>query len=230
MTGVAHLAYRRAIIATCLRMNALGLNQGSSGNVSLRLPEGFLVTPSGLAYERMRPAQVVQMDQEGGYWGELLPSSEWRLHRDLHRHRPEARAVLHCHSPHATALSCLRRGVPAFHYMVAVAGGDSLRCADYATFGTAELSTAMLAALEGRSACLLANHGMICFAEDLERVLALAVEVETLCRQYLLACQAGAPVLLDAEEMQRVQERFRSYGRRGAGGAAAVDAVVRRDA
>jgi len=207
---------RQAVIETCLEMSGSGLVQGTSGNVSLRWGDGFLVTPSGVAYEAMVPEQVAFVDLEGGYRGDWLPSSEWRMHLDIYAARPEAGAVVHTHSPHATALSCLRRDVPAFHYMVAVAGGVDLRCAGYATFGTQELSDAMLVALRERSACLLANHGMICFGADLSRALWLAGEVETLCQQYVLACSLGAPVVLSDADMADVIERFATYGTQGA--------------
>lgn len=206
-------AKRQAVIEACRAMNAQGLNQGTSGNVSLRDGDGFLVTPSGVPYDGMTPEQVVRMDPEGGFEGDWVPSSEWRMHRDIYRARPEAGAVVHVHSTHATALSCLRREVPAFHYMVAVAGGDSLRCADYATFGTQALSDAMLAALEGRTACLLANHGQIAFGPTLDRALWLAGEVEALCRQYAVARSLGDPVVLGETEMAEVLERFGSYGK-----------------
>ncbi len=213
MAGLKHQKLRREIIEACLSMNRLGINQGTSGNISVRVPEGFLITPSGIPYEAMTPGQIVAMDLEAGYEGKWLPSSEWRMHHDIYKARPEAMAVVHTHAPHATALSCQRRDLPAFHYMIAVAGGDSLRCADYATFGTAALSERMLAAMVDRRACLLANHGMICFAESLPKALWLAGEIETLCRQYLLACQTGQAVLLEPEEMQRVLQRFKSYGK-----------------
>ncbi len=214
-------------------MNRLGINQGTSGNVSVRVPEGFLITPSGIAYEAMTPGQIVAMDLEGGYRGKWLPSSEWRMHHDIYRARPEAGAVVHTHASYATALSCLRRDLPAFHYMIAVAGGDSLRCADYATFGTRALSEKMLAALAGRRACLLANHGMICFHDSLEKALWLAGEIETLCRQHALACQLGQAVLLEPAEMERVLARFKSYGKQAADladGEAAFETPIRRDA
>jgi L-fuculose-phosphate aldolase len=204
---------RRKIVATCRRMNALGINQGTSGNVSARLGGGFLITPSGVPYERMTPGMIVAMDVKGRAHGDLLPSSEWRMHAAIYRSRPEAGAVVHCHSSHATALACLGLEIPAFHYMVAVAGGDSIRCAQYATFGTQELSDAMLKALAGRRACLLAQHGQIAFGADLDAALALAAEVETLAKQYWLARQLGEPKPLDAAEMERVLEKFRSYGR-----------------
>jgi L-fuculose-phosphate aldolase len=213
MTGLNHLDERNAIISVCRRMNAFGINQGTSGNVSVRVPGGCLITASGISYDTMRPEHVVELDLDGGYRGDFLPSSEWRMHEDIYRERPQAGAVVHTHSMYATALSCLRRDIPAFHYMIAVAGGSTLRCSGYATFGTKELSRHMLAALEGRSACLLANHGMICHAPTLEKALGLAVEVETLCRQYSIARQMGEPVILDDAEMANVLARFASYGK-----------------
>ncbi|MEQ8967358.1 MAG: class II aldolase/adducin family protein [Azospirillaceae bacterium] len=232
----ADKALRKAVIAACREMNALGINQGTSGNVSARTadPERFVITPSGMPYDALSASDMVEMDLGGGYRGDRLPSSEWRMHLDIYRARPEAGAVVHTHAPYATALSCLRVDIPAFHYMIAVAGGTTIRCADYATFGTAELSRAMVAALEGRSACLLANHGMIAFGPTLAKALALAVEVETLARQYWMARQMGEPVILDDAEMQRVLARFKTYGKQAdelAGtDAPAVEAPVRRDA
>lgn len=221
------------IIATARAMNAKGLNQGTSGNVSARTDDGFLVTPSGRDYESLTEDQIVPMDLEGGYRGPLLPSSEWRLHLDIYRARAEAGAVVHVHAPHATALSCLREEVPAFHYMIAVAGGATLRCTDYATFGTAALSDAMLVALEGRTACLLANHGMVAVGETLTQALWRAEEVEALCRQWCLARQAGQPVILDDAEMDRVIARFATYGKQPGelpeGAVPAVEAPARRD-
>ncbi|WP_186397305.1 class II aldolase/adducin family protein [Stappia sp. TSB10GB4] len=228
------LAARRAIIDACLKMNATGLNQGTAGNISLRHGEGFLVTPSGIPYEAMRPEQVVPVHFDESYSGDWLPSSEWRMHFDIYATRPEAGAVVHTHSVHATALSCLRREIPPFHYMIAVAGGRTLRTADYATFGTRELSRAMLAALEGRSACLLANHGMICFGPTLDKALWLAGEVETLCRQYVIALTAGEPAILTDTQMDEVIARFGSYGRQpgevAAGAVPAVEAPRHRPA
>lgn len=221
------------IIGTCLEMNALGINQGTSGNVSVRHGDGFLITPSGIPYDETDPDQIVEMDLDGGYKGDWLPSSEWRMHHDLFKARPEAIAIVHTHSTYATALSCLRVEVPAFHYMIGVTGGTTLRCADYATFGTQALSDAMFVALEDRTACLLANHGMICFGPSLPKALWLAGEVETLCKQYFIACQAGMPVILDDTEMQGVLARFKTYGKQpdelGDGDAPAVEAPVRRD-
>jgi L-fuculose-phosphate aldolase len=213
MARLKHAELRGEIITACRDMNALGINQGTSGNVSARVEGGFLITPSGIAYDEMAPAEVVEMDLEGGHRGDFAPSSEWRMHRDIYRSRGEAGAVVHTHATFCTALACLRREIPAFHYMVAVAGGASIRCAAYATFGTQALSDNMLQALAGRRACLLANHGMICFAPALKTALALAVEVETLARQYWHARQAGDPVLLSEAEINIVLERFKSYGR-----------------
>lgn len=225
---------RLEIIATGEAINALGINQGSSGNVSARIAAGgFLITPSGIPYDAMRADQIVPMDLEGGYTGDWLPSSEWRLHRDIYRTRPEAGAVVHTHAPYCTALSCLRQGIPAFHYMIAVAGGSDIRCSDYATFGTAELSEHMLHALEGRSACLLGNHGMICFGPSLKKALWLAGEVEALARQYWIARQAGEPVILPETEISAVLARFKTYGRQvselGPGEVPAVETPVRRE-
>jgi len=202
-----------AVIAACRRMNVLGINQGKSGNVSCRINQGFLISPSGIAYDDLSPDQIVEMDLEGGYFGDWLPSSEWRMHMDIYRSRPEAGAVVHTHPTYATALSCLRRDVPAFHYMIAMMGGATLRCAKYATFGTADLSANMLKALEDRNACLLANHGAICFAEALDKAVDIAAELETLCRQYAIVSSLGEPAVLDDEEMGRVLRLFQAYGR-----------------
>jgi L-fuculose-phosphate aldolase len=205
-------ALRAALAATARESARLGLNPGASGNLSVRLAGGFLITPSGLPNESLEPAQMVVMDMQGQPAGALKPSSEWRIHRDLYDARPEVQAVVHAHSPHAVSLACLRQGLPAFHYMVAAAGGKDIRCADYATFGTQALSDAVLAALQGRSACLMANHGLIAVGGSLDAALALAVEVEALCAQYWRAKLLGEPVLLDDAEMERVLERFRDYG------------------
>lgn len=209
---MTELAERKRIIATALRMNTLGINRGKSGNVSARARGGFLVTPSGLPYEQTRPADIVSIDVSGKATGRREPSSEWRFHHDIYKHRPECGAIVHTHSSFAVTLACLRMEVPAFHYMVAVAGGNSIRCAPYATFGTQELSDHALAALDGRKACLLANHGLIALGSDLEAALALAVEVEALCEQYWRTLQVGKPTILSDEEMRRVLDKFRTYG------------------
>lgn len=205
---------RRELIDTCLAMNRQGINQGKAGNASVRVPEGLLITPSGLAYDRMKPDDIVAIDTEGRTRGTGAPSSEWRFHFDIVQSRNDVGAVLHAHPPFATALACLGMEIPAFHYMVAVAGGDSIRCAPYATFGTQALSDNALRALDGRQACLLANHGMICVAGGTAAALDLAVEVETLAQQYWRALQIGTPRILPADEMQTVLEKFRTYGKR----------------
>ena len=207
---------REAVVATALAMNAQGINRGKSGNVSARWRrdrfDGFLVTPTGLPYAQTGPEDVVAVTLDGEALGSRLPSSEWRFHRDIYRARADANAVVHTHAPFATTLACLHRGIPAFHYMVAVAGGRDVRCAPYATFGTQELSDRALAALDGRKACLLANHGMIALGPSLDAALALAVEVETLAEMYWRALQVGEPAPLPDAEMDVVREKFRTYG------------------
>ena len=207
---------REQLIATARRMTAAGLNRGTAGNLSLRHAEGkvpgFLITPTGMAYETLEAADIVFMRLDGTHSGRREPSSEWRFHRDLYVARPEAGAVLHAHSPFAVSLACLRRDIPPFHYMIARFGGATLRCAAYATFGTQALSDAALVAMQDRCACLLANHGMLLFGRDLDQALDLGVEFESLCEQYWRACQLGEPVLLDATEMATVLEKFGSYG------------------
>lgn len=208
-----HLAVRRAIIAGVRSFAGLGLGVGSAGNISVRVPGGLLITPTGVPYAELRPADIVTLDEDGAVRaGRLVPSSEWRFHCDILRTRPDAGAVVHVHSTFAAAVACTRRDIPAFHYMVAVAGGDSIRCARYATFGTAALSRHALRALDGRRACLLANHGQIALGADLADALAMAREVEELARQYWIAQQLGRPVLLGRAEMNTVLEKFRHYG------------------
>ena len=207
------LALRQQIIATALRMNELRINRGRSGNVSVRSGDGFLVTPSGLPYEETKPEDIAAVTLAGRATGPRAPSSEWRFHRDIYAARPDVAAIVHTHSTFATTLACLRNGIPAFHYMIAVAGGKDIRCADYATFGTQALSDHALAALEDRNACLLANHGMIAVGHSLADALALAVEVEALAEQYWRTLQIGTPGLLSDAEMDVVLEKFRTYGR-----------------
>ncbi len=207
---------RQSVIDTALKAISLGINHGAAGNFSRRVEGGFLITPSGIAYERLRPEQIVFVDFDGNAEGAWLQSSEWRMHRDIYSRHEAAGAVIHVHSTHATALACLRRPIPAFHYMVAVAGGRDIRCADYATFGTAELSSAMLAALDGRRACLLGNHGQVCFHDSLDEALTLAIEIEALASQYLAALAVGEPVIIDDAEMDRVIAKFGDYGRQPA--------------
>ena len=207
------------------RLVELGLNRGTSGSCSALLSDDasghearFLITPSGVGVETMFQDSMVEMTMDGEVCQPekpYQPSSEWRFHRDIYRTRPEIGAVVHVHSPYATALSCLRRELPPFHYMIAVSGGENIRCAPYALFGTQALSDAVLEALQGRTACLLANHGMIATGRGLKHALALALEVESLCEHYQHAAQLGEPVLLNADEMAAAIERFKGYGQHG---------------
>jgi L-fuculose-phosphate aldolase len=213
------LEKRRGIIAACLWMNSSGLNQGTSGNISVRHDDTMLISPSGVPYEQLEPEDIVAMTLTGEYGSYLatganVPSSEWRFHLDIMRARPDVGAIVHTHSLYATTLGCCRKDIPAVHYMIAAAGGPTIRCGAYATYGTAELSQAALAALEGRTCCLLANHGMIATGPDLAKARWLAVELETIAKQYYLALCIGGPVLLGDAEIAHVQERFKSYGPR----------------
>ncbi len=204
-------ALRLAIIATACEMNALGINRGKSGNVSARTDAGFLITPSGLTYAETKPEDIASVGHDGAATGRLAPSSEWRFHRDIYAARSEIMAIVHTHSPFATTLACLDQGIPAFHYMIAVAGGSDIRCAPYTTFGTQELSDHAVRAIDGRKACLLAHHGMIAVGGSLAAALALAVEVETLAEMYWRALQIGEPRVLDENEMREVLEKFATY-------------------
>lgn len=207
---MSHL--REQLLAISRKLCELGLNRGTSGNASVRDGTGFLVTPTGMAVEEMTPRDMVWMSIDGKVQGERQPSSEWRFHRDILQARPEVGAVIHTHAMFATTLACLHREIPPFHYMIAVAGGGTIRCAPYALFGSQALSDAALSALQDRKACLLANHGMIAVGRDLDQALSVAVEVETLCEQYWRALQAGEPKLLSAEQMTEVMEQFKGYG------------------
>ncbi len=206
---------RRKLLACAREMAEAGLNRGTSGNCSVRLADGagFLVTPSGVRVPELNEESMVRMGFDGNAQSPGKPSSEWRFHRDILLARPEMHAVVHVHSVYATTLACLRCDLPPFHYMIAAAGGSTVRCADYALFGTQALSDAALQALQDRKACLLANHGMIALGYELEAAFALAVEVELLCEQYLQASQVGEPVLLSEQEMAGVIEQFKGYGR-----------------
>lgn len=205
---------REEILETVLAFNSTGLSCGKSGNVSVLTEGGFLITPTGIAYDEMLARDIVELDTEGMIIkGRLQPSSEWHIHRDIYVSRVEVNAIVHVHSPYATAIACTRQDIPAFHYMVAVAGGDSIRCAEYATFGTEALSKNAIAALKGRYACLLANHGMITLGEDIQSAFNLALQVEDLAKQYWLSSQFGEPVILDEEEMRINLEKFKTYGK-----------------
>jgi L-fuculose-phosphate aldolase len=206
-------ALRRQVLETARAMNARGLSRETSGNVSVRTAEGYLITPSGLPYDGLAPADIValRLDETPDESARPRASSEWRIHRDVYLARSEAGAIVHAHPPFATTLACARKAIPAFHYMVAVAGGRDIPCAGYGTYGTQALSDQVLAALAGRTACLMANHGMVALAASLPAALALAVEVEALAEQYWRALQVGPPALLDDEEMDRVLAKLRAY-------------------
>ncbi len=204
---------REEMVSICRRMNSSDINQGTAGNLSVRSGDGFLITPSSMPYDVMTPDDIVEMDFDGTYVGGR-PSSEWRFHRDILRAREDVDVVLHCHSVYATTLACHHKTIPAFHYMTGVAGGTTIRCARYATFGTQALSDAALEALEGRLACLLGQHGQISLGKSLEAALWLAIEVETLSRMYVQALALGEPPVLPDDEMERViaQMKRMSYG------------------
>ncbi|RTZ97263.1 MAG: class II aldolase [Deltaproteobacteria bacterium] len=206
-------ALRKEIVSTCLQMEQMGINQGSSGNVSIRWKDGMLITPSGLPYEATSPEDIIFVEfSDNSAQGLQKPSSEWLFHRDILASRTDIDAVIHTHSVYATAMAIQRMDIPAHHYMVAAAGGNKIQCARYATFGTRALSDNALSALGGRLACLLANHGVIALGPDLPRALWLANEIETLAKQFFIASQYGQPIVLPDEEMARVIERFKSYG------------------
>lgn len=215
------LDLRADVIRGCRALTSLGLTYGTSGNVSLRRDAASLfVSPTGMAYDALEPDDVPLVTLDGRWFGRRRPSSEWRFHRDILAARPEVGAIVHAHSRHATALACTGRGIPAFHYMVAVAGGADIRCAPYHPFGTQELSDAALTALEARNACLLGHHGLIAVGRDLEAALKLAGEVESLAAQYCIALTLGNVGQLDDAQMRHVVEKFRTYGRQDVADAA----------
>ena len=203
---------KAVVLSAAKSMNSRDLNRGSAGNVSARSGDGFIITPTGMAYADCTADDMVLMGLDGEVRSTRKPSSEWRFHRDIYVARPEAGAVVHTHAPFATALACIESGIEPFHYMIARFGGRDVRCAAYATFGTQALSDAVLAALAGRNACLMAHHGMIVFGRDLGNALDLALELETLCEQYWRVLQLGEPKLLPDDEMERVLEKFGGYG------------------
>ena len=208
---------RTLVITACRELTRRGLTHGTSGNVSVRYDaRRFFVSPSGMDYEVLQAEDVPLMDLDGRWFGRRRPSSEWRFHRDIFSSRHDVGAIVHTHSPRATALACTGRGIPAFHYMVAVAGGRDIRCAPYHAFGTQELSEAALTALRDRKACLLANHGVIATGADLSTAISLAAEVENLALQYCAALSLGEVSILDDAEMCRVVEKFRTYGQQDA--------------
>jgi L-fuculose-phosphate aldolase len=214
MTRIPKQDLRAGIVATCRELNRIGLNHGTAGNVSHRIEGGMLISPTSLAYERMKPDDVIAMGFDGSYEGRHLPSSEWRFHRDILRSRDDVNVVVHTHSLFCTTLAVQERAIPAFHYMVAVAGGDDIRCAPYACFGTQALADHAVAALEGRYACLLGHHGLIVLAKTFEKAVRLAVEVEALAKMYTHALAIAEPPRLSQAEMAQVREQMRrmSYG------------------
>lgn len=218
MTGAASEdALRRELVAVAQALDLAGFCPSKSGNVSARHGAGLLITPSGLPYARMTPEDLIHLSLDGVVLaGRGKPSSEWPFHTEIYKARPDAQAIVHTHSPRATALACARRGVPAFHYMIALCGGPDIRCADYATFGTPELAENAVRGLEGRKAVLLANHGVIALGGSLAGAHQIAAEVENLAGQYLAILAAGLePVVLDDEEMARVSAKFAGYGKVG---------------
>lgn len=212
------LHLREELVDTARRMSALGLSPGMTGNVSVRTARGFVITPSGMPYDQLRGDDAVAIDLGGTIRpGQRAPSTEWRLHRDLLAARPDAQAIVHTHSLYCTTVACLRRPIPAIHYMIVRAGADEIPCAEYATFGTAELAASVVRALGRGHACLMANHGMVALGDSLAGALRLAAEVETLAAQYWHAAQLGQPHVLPPDELDRVRRQFAGYGqhRRG---------------
>ena len=211
---MSELKLRESIIAACLEMNRSGLNQGTSGNISLRCRDGLLITPTSLPYDQMTPDDIVFLGMDGRTEGQNKPSSEWRFHRDIMKAKPEAAAIVHTHAIYSTIIAIMGLEIPPLHYMVAIAGGSTIPCAPYATFGTEELSVHAVAALKDRAACLLEHHGMIATGPTLDKAMWLAVEVETLARQFHGCLQIGGPRLLPAEEIENVRQRMKTYGHR----------------
>ncbi|MGL4289118.1 MAG: class II aldolase/adducin family protein [Phreatobacter sp.] len=207
---------REELIETCRKMNRLGINKGTSGNVSMRHGDGFLISPTGIGYDALTPELIVQVRWDGSFACDVLPSSEWRLHRDILVARDDLNAVVHTHSTHATALAIMGLGIPAIHYSIAAAGGPDIRCAGYATFGTQELADAVTAAMQGRRACLLAHHGVVAAHVSMAKALSLAVTVEELAKQYILCRSLGMPPVLDDAEIMTVVGKYQTYGRQPA--------------
>ncbi|SNT73661.1 class II aldolase/adducin family protein [Paracoccus seriniphilus] len=215
----SEMQLRQAIVTACQNMNSLGINQGTSGNISVRCGDKVLITPSATPYEDMTPEMIAEMPLDGEYgaWsGPLKPSTEWRFHYDILRARPDMSAVVHAHPTYCTTLAIARRPIPPVHYMIASFGGMDVRCSGYATFGTAELSTLALEALQDRTACLMANHGMIALGESLEKAMWRAVELEAIARQYCLSLTIGEPVMLSEAEIDEALAKFSDYGLKAA--------------
>ena len=215
---MSELDIRRSIIDHCRQMNATGLNQGTSGNISVRHGERMLITPSSIPYDEMEPEMIASLAIDGtdGAWeGPKKPSVEWRFHLDIMKSRPEVNSVVHTHSTYATILAMARRPIPACHYMIAAFGGNDVKVSGYARYGTKDLSVNVLKALEGRSACLMANHGMLATGSSLPKAMWAAIELETIAKQYYHALLIGGPVILDDDEISGVVESFGSYGHQG---------------
>ncbi|MCY0093449.1 L-fuculose-phosphate aldolase [Hoeflea ulvae] len=210
------LALRTELIEACRAMNGLGINKGTAGNISVRFRDGFLISPTGIAYDKLKPEHVVYMTWEAEFEGDVRPSSEWRFHRDILRSRDDLNAVVHTHSTNATSVAILNKDIPAVHYAIAAAGGPTIRCAPYETFGSQELADRILVALEDRRACLLAHHGVIAAHVSIGRALSLAVTVEELAIHYLNCLPMGEPPVLSDEEIARVVEKFKTYGQQSA--------------
>ncbi|WP_020176417.1 class II aldolase/adducin family protein [Methyloferula stellata] len=206
---------RESLVTRCRDLEKFGLNQGTAGNLSIRLGDTMLITPSAVPYDQLTPEMIASMPLDGEYgsWtGPLPPSSEWRIHLDILKGRPDVGALIHTHSLYATTLSMLRKPIPAAHYMIAAFGGPTIRCTDYAPFGTKELSDFALAGLEGRMGVLLGSHGMVVLGATLDEAMWRAVELETLAKMFYLAASIGKPAILDDEEIARIVERFKTYG------------------
>lgn len=214
MQDSEELALRRAVIETARELNSRGINVNKSGNISARFRDGFLITPTGIPYETLLPEDIVFIDLEsGGFQGRRLPSSEWEMHAEVYRRRTDAGAVAHCHSAYATALACQNMPIPAFHYMVAAAGGDSIDVVPYETFGTHALAVRAAESLRKKNACLLEHHGSLALGKTLAKAIQLLAEVENLARQYCIVRSLGEPRLISADEMARVVQKFKTYGR-----------------
>ncbi len=207
---------RRDIIDACIEMNSIGLNQGTSGNISIRHGDRMLISPSATPYRKLKPDMIASIDLSGGmtedYDGPRKPSTEWRIHWLLMKNRTDVTAVVHAHPPYSTALAILRMAIPSCHYMIAAFGGKDVRCSGYATFGSPELADLAVEAIEGRSACLLANHGMVAAGLGIEQAMWRAVELETIARQYYLAMRAGSPFMLTGEQIDDTMKMLADYG------------------
>ena len=210
-----NLEKRKEVITYSIKLNTTNLSPLRSGNISVRSiensVEGFLITPSGKKYDTLKEEDIVFVSSDGNHDKNLKPSSEWRFHKDIYLKKPDAKAIVHAHSPHATAVSAHSKDIPAFHYMIALAGGDSIKCAKYATFGTQELSNNIIDALENRKACLMSNHGQVAFGENLESAFELAEELENICHQYINTIKLGDPKILSSSEMDVILEKVKNY-------------------